>query len=111
MFRKLLAEHPEFKAEHFFSAVQFLLCERWPNPDDWASIDSDTACDILETKLPRFMEFSRVADGIPQDKIGAAWTIYEGASLPDSFFTSSSFMTALDALAALRKGVQPRNVN
>jgi hypothetical protein len=111
LFRRLLAEHREFKAEHFFGAVFFLFCAQWPNPDDWVSIDSDTACDILEAKLPRMMEFARVVDDIPQDRVGAAWTLYEGTDLPDSFFANPNFLTALDTLAALRKGVQPRNVN
>jgi hypothetical protein len=111
LFRRLLAEHPHLKAEHFFGAVFFLFCARWPNPDDWPSIDSDTVCDILEAKLPRMMEFVRVVDGIPQDKVGIAWTLYEGTDLPDAFFASSSFLTALDTLAALRHGATPRQIN
>ena len=111
LLRRLFAEHPHLKAHHFFGAVWFLFCNNWPNLDDWANIDSDTACEILEEKLPRMMQFVRVVDGIPQDKVGAAWTIYEGTDLPDSFFSSPSFLTTLDAYAALGSGVQPRSIN
>jgi hypothetical protein len=111
LFRRLIAEHPHLKAHHFFGAIWFLFCKSWPNPDDWESINSDTACEILEAKLPRMMDFVRVVPGIPQDKVGAAWTVYEGTDLPDSFFSSSSFLTTLDAYAALGSGVQLRNLN
>jgi hypothetical protein len=111
LFRRLFAEHPKFDASHFFGAIFFLFCGLWPNQDDWPSIDPDTACDILEAKLPRVMEFVQVVDGIPQDKVGAAWTLYEGTDLPDAFFASSTFITTLDTLAALRNGVQPRQIN
>jgi hypothetical protein len=111
LFRRLFAEHREFKAEHIFGAIFFLLCDCCPNPDGWPSLDSDSVCEILEARLPRAVEFSRVVDDIPQDRVGAAWTLYEGTDLPDSFFANPNFLTALDTLAALRKGVQPRNVN
>jgi hypothetical protein len=111
LFRRLFAEHPNLKAEHFFGAIWFLFCNRWPDPDAWANIDSDTACEILEEKLRRMIEFVRVVGNIPQDKVGAAWTIYEGSGLPDQFFTNASFLTTLDTFAALGDGAKPRNIN
>ena len=111
LFRRLLAEHREFKAEHIFGAIFFLFCDCWPDPDGWPNLDSDSLCEMLEARLPRAVEFSRVVDDIPQDKVGVAWTIYEGTDLPDSFFASPNFLTALDTLAALRSGVQPRSIN
>ncbi len=111
LIRRLVAEHPHLKAHHFFGAIWFLFCKNWPNPDDWENIDSDTACEILEAKLPRLMEFVRVVPGIPQDKVGAVWTVYESSGLPDQFFTNSGFLNTLNTFAELGSGVKPRNIN
>jgi hypothetical protein len=105
LFREIFLRHPDLTAENLFGATLLVVgeCKR--------PFDADEVLRLLTKKLERAVQFSRLTVDMPQSEIVEFWRIYENATLPDSFFSTSGFQSAWSAFKSIQSGTQPRTIN
>lgn len=105
LFREIFLRNPDLTAEDLFGASLLVVggCKR--------PFDTGEVLRLLIEKLERAVQFSRLTVDMPQSEIVEFWHIYENATLPDSFFSTSDFQSVWTAFKSIQNGTQPRTIN